>query len=357
MKTVLHDNHIAWGAKMVNFGGWTMPLYYTGVLHEHWVVRNHVGIFDVSHMGKIDVLGPDAENLLDYLSTNTLAKKPPGSATYTTWCNDLGMCVDDLIICKEADEKFFIVANAANRQNDLDHLLKYALGLNVNIIPQFTTEGILAIQGPSSIELLASIFQKAASLKPMELVATLFEGTSIVLSRTGYTGENGFEVYAPLSIILNLWEKILEKGQCFNIEPIGLGARNTLRLEMGFALYGHELNLEIAPLESTACWTIKWEKKDFLGKKHLEKLKISSLKRAQYGIVLDRGIPREGCEVWCENQAIGHVTSGTFSPSLKKPIALILVNRALDQGDFVEIKIRQNMYPGHVIKLPFLRLT
>lgn len=358
MKTALYDRHIALGAKMIPFAGWEMPVQYKGILAEHQAVRQAVGLFDISHMGRIKVQGPDAERLLDFLSTNRLTQKSPRTATYTVWCHAHGGSVDDVIIYKRDAANFFIIANASNRDKDLVHLGTQAQlqDYEVEIQEVFSQEGILALQGPSAFPLLASLVPEVQVLKPMQFLSLGNEDCFI--SRTGYTGAGGFEFYASADKIVEWWDLLMEKGQAYDIQPIGLGARDTLRLEMGFALYGHELSDTIAPNESVAAWTVKWDKPQFLGKKALEQIETIPTKRWPYGVrLLDKGIARQGCQVLKnENEeVIGEVTSGTFSPTLQESIALILVHTPLQIGDRIAIQIRQNLCRAQVIELPFVR--
>lgn len=354
MQTSLLEAHRALGGKIVDFCGWQMPIQYKGVIHEHLAVRSGIGIFDVSHMGRILIEGLEAEALLDYLSTNHIAGQPDYSATYTVWCDESGMVVDDLIVYKESSTRFFVVVNAANREKDLAHLLHYSSGRDVNIYDHYHEDGILAIQGPKTMDLISKLFPEAGQLEPMHFTYANFKDQNIIISRTGYTGEIGVEIFAPNHLIVKLWDLFLEKGRPFEIEPIGLAARDTLRLEMGYALYGHELSNQIMPIESVSAWTIKWDKPDFLGKKAIENKRNSHQYRHEYGIMLDdKGIAREGCPVFQNGRQIGIVTSGTFSPSLKRAIAIILVEAKLKEGDRVDIQIRQHFCSGHVVRLPF----
>lgn len=358
MKTALYAAHHSLGAKMVEFGGWEMPVQYKGIIQEHLSVRHHVGVFDVSHMGQIYIEGKDAERFLDYLATNLIIGKEAGTATYTVWCNSAGMCVDDLIVYKLHPEKFFVVVNASNRQKDLQHVLEQASGWDVKITDRYEDRGILAVQGPKASALIVDLFPDISNLKHMHVVSTGYQNENLILSRTGYTGEDGFEIYASNKIIVDLWETLLREGSKYGIEPVGLGARDTLRLEMGYALYGHEISEEIAPNESVSSWTVKWKQHDFLGKSALEEMRSSAKVRSEYGIrLIDKGIAREGYEVFKAGERIGRVTSGTFSPSLEQSIAIVLVETNLDEGDSVQVKIRQSMCSAIVVKLPFYRKT
>lgn len=354
MKTCLYHRHIALGAKMVNFCDWEMPIQYAGIIQEHNNVRQKVGIFDVSHMGRILIEGPDAEKFLDYLSTNKIADKHELSATYTVWCAENGSCVDDVIVYKKDNQHFFVIVNACNREKDLLHLQNQGRLFNIKILPLFS-DGILAIQGPQAVPLIQKIFSEASEIRPMHFQSVHYMHKEIILSATGYTGAGGFEIYGPSEIIVKLWDRLLLEGQSYGLQPIGLGARDTLRLEKGYALYGHELSEDILASESVSSWTIKWEKPTFSGKAALENLEKSSKKRYEYGIMLlDKGVARDGYSVLKAGMPIGKITSGTFSPSLNKAIAIALVQEKLTPGEIVDIQIRQNLVKAEVVKLPFL---
>lgn len=357
MKTCLYEQHVSLGAKITDFCGWQMPLQYSGIIQEHLTVRQRVGIFDVSHMGRILIEGLEAEKFLDYLSTNKIEGKKDLTATYTIWCNENGGCVDDGIVYKRNDKQFFVIVNAANREKDLQHFQSQSLGFAVEVRPLFS-DGILAIQGPQAIALMDKIFpeEKVDQLKPMHFKPVNYMQREMIISATGYTGAGGFEIYSSSDIVVHLWDKILFEGKSFGIQPIGLGARNTLRLEKGYALYGHELSEDILVSESVSSWTIKWEKPIFLGKKALEKAENSSKKRYEYGmIMIDPGIARENCQVIKQEKIIGAITSGSFSPSLNKSIAIALVEEKLNLGEIVSVRIRQNLVKAQIVALPFWR--
>lgn len=350
MKTALHDRHCALGAKMVPFAGWDMPLQYQSMIQEHLAVRERVGIFDVSHMGRVLVQGNQAEEFLDAISTNRIAGKVDGSATYTVWCNRSGGSIDDALIYKEDANHFFVIVNASNRDTDLLHLQTEAKNYDVKIIPCYTNEGILAVQGPLAQSIVEPLFPEVSSLNPMHF----FRGNEVYVARTGYTGEDGFEIYAANHLIVSLWDKFLAAGAV----PVGLGARDTLRLEMGYALYGHEISLEIAPNESVAAWTIKWQKPHFLGKDALTAIENSTSKRSEYGLILnEQAIARAGYPVWFEGKTVGTITSGAFSPTLQKPIAIALVSGSLQIGATVEVEIRNRHIAAQVVALPFVHTS
>lgn len=357
MKTVLYDKHVALGAKIVDFSGWEMPLQYSGVIDEHQTVRQAVGLFDVSHMGRVLITGPDAEAYLDYLSTNKVSGKRDMSATYTVWSKEDGGSVDDCIVYRLSGSEFFVVVNAGNRDKDLAHMHAVAKDFDCQITPRFDEDGILALQGAKAMELMKDLFGEAADLKFMRLGMADYAGKQLILSRTGYTGSPGYEIFAPTSILPQVWDEILAKGASYGIKPIGLGARDTLRLEMGFALYGHELSDEIAASESVSAWTVKLNKERFVGRDKLLELESSGKKRSAVGIVLEgRGVPREGCEVRLGGKFIGQVTSGGHSPMLKKGVAIALLDRPLEVGAEVSVAIRNSEVQGRVSKLPFVEV-
>lgn len=336
MKTPLFDEHVRLGAKMTSFAGWMMPLQYSSIANETEAVRQRAGLFDVSHMGRISIHGKDALAFLDFLSVNRILGKLPGTTVYTVFCNEKGGAIDDLLVYIVDASHAFIVGNAVNIEEDLVHLKKYAKDYQVEVWPHFETEGILSLQGPFS----AKLFPEAFSLPRKHLM----QKGSLIIARTGYTGEDGFEFFGPHDAIKNLWTTLLEKG----VEPCGLGARDVLRLEMGYALYGHELSKSINPLESVASWSVKMDH-EFLGKAALEK------KRQPIALLGISNIPaREGYPIYYQGKEIGVITSGTFSPTLKRPIALGLVS---NDGTYpnVDVRIRDTYHPFQVVSLPFIK--
>ena len=342
MKTALYDIHKQLGAKIVDFAGWQMPLHYSrGTLHEHNAVRSGVGIFDVSHMGRITVVGPAVE----LLCTNEVANKKAATATYTVLARDDGTSVDDTLVYKVDEETFFFVVNAANREKTLAHI--HAHADKATVTDHYNGEGILAVQGPDALPLVASLFPQVATLAPFHFTTCSYKGSWCLISKTGYTGAGGVEIYCDSRVIVPLWQQLVDGGA----EPIGLGARDTLRLEMGYALYGHELSDTIAPTESVSAWAVKFSKHQFIGKTALLKLEESGHKRKQYGIVIEgRGIAREGSTV----SSGDIVTSGGYSPTLKKSIAIIMSKTSRIVGDTVTIDIRGTPTPARVVALPFI---
>lgn len=355
-KTLLYDRHVALGAKMTSFAGWEMPVFYSGIIKEHFTVRQGVGLFDISHMGMVKVEGEEAERFLNFLSTNQIAGKPNGAAIYTGWCQEDGGCVDDVMIYKRNPTSFFVIVNASNRQQDLDHMRQYGSAYQVEIQDCYADQGILALQGPLAETLLATLIPEVKILKPMRFLEV--KEPSLIISRTGYTGAGGFELYAHQAIIAEWWDRLLQAGAAFGIAPVGLGARDTLRLEMGYALYGHEISSTITPIESVAAWTVKLDKAHFLGKQALEELEKKGTKRHAYGMrLMDPGIAREGSLIFKNGQQIGRVTSGSFSPTLNQAIALIVVETPLEIGEEIEVEIRQHRNRAQIVPIPFIRKT
>lgn len=349
-KTPLHSYHMQ-RAKMAEFAGFEMPLFYNSALEEVKAVREGCGLFDVSHMGVIEVKGSDAEAFLDWVATNQIAGRKEGAAIYTVLASEKGGCIDDVMVLRLSKNLFTIIANASNKEAVAAHFDKEALRFgNVSIEPLFDTRGILAIQGKRAEEVLRDVIHDLPPLKKHTLVekAESLFGT-LVISRTGYTGEDGFEVLVPFDTIESLWNALLSTGKAV---PCGLAARDILRLEMGYALFGHELSPTISPLESVSFWTVKMYKERFLGKESLQKWPTH---RAEQGIVLlSKGVMREGYPVFTGSSPVGIITSGGFSPTLGKSVAIALLKSKLDIGDLVDVEIRGKKEPAEIVPLPFI---
>ncbi len=353
LKTPLHAWHIEHGAKMAPFCGWEMPIRYQSLIEEHLAVRKNVGLFDVCHMGRVIVEGKDAEAYLDYLSTAKVKGKKEGTCVYTLFSTEEGTgTVDDLLIYRENANRFFLVVNASRREQDLKHLIDHKGSRDLTITPRYEEDGIIAVQGPLSRHLLEKIFKKVSDLKFFHLVEESYQGHPICISRTGYTGEIGFECIAPNAVVEPLWLELMELGKEYQVQPIGLGARNTLRLEKGFALYGQELSESIAPSESVASWAINWGKESFLGKEGM--LENQKIGRNTYPLIMDgKEIPREGYTVLDQGEPVGVITSGTRSPSSERGIALALLNRSYEKGAKLSVEVRKNLASASVSSLPF----
>jgi aminomethyltransferase len=343
--------HRELGAKLTEFSGWDMPLQYAGVISEHRSVREAVGLFDVSHLGKLRVRGADGGQALQHAVTADVEKLEVGRATYALVCRDDGGCVDDIFVYRLAGDEWLAVPNAANVAAVADCIR--ASGGHVD--DEWDRWTILALQGPSSME----VFERAwpgSEAPGMDLHSWMvldMDGEQGIVARTGYTGERGFELYVPTPVAVAVFKKLLDLG----VPPVGLGARDTLRLEMGYALYGHELSPEITPLEARLGWAIAWDT-EFRGKAALSALKEKGPPRTLVGVrCTERGVPRQGCEVLRDDNTIGAVTSGNFSPTLDTGIALALVRRegAPAAGDRVAIAVRGRTIAGDIVKPPFIK--
>ena len=358
-QTPLNAVHKRMGAKMVEFGGWEMPVRYTGDLEEHRAVRTAAGLFDLGHMGQINVTGPDALPFLQWLLTNDFAALPVGKAQYTLLCNPQGGVLDDLIVYR-LPERWFVVVNAANRESDVAWMQarraeRRDLDLTVADISDET--GMLALQGPRAEAILQKLTgADLATLPYFHAVETTVAGVPTLIGRTGYTGEDGFELFCGARHAGHLWDALLEAGRPEGLQPIGLGARDTLRLEAKMALYGHELNEEINPLEAGLGWAVNFDKGDFVGREALLQVKEQKPARRLVGFrMVERGgAPRAGYEVQVDGEPVGHVTSGTHSPTLSQSIGLALVRRDVaGVGKPLDVVIRGRPVRAEQVKTPF----
>jgi len=350
-------------AKLTLFAGFEMPLWYKGVIPEHLTVRNSVGIFDISHMGRVIINGTDSERFLNYVVTNDVSKLSPNCAQYSVMCNENGGIIDDFVIYRLEKEKFMMVSNATNREKDYNWLVKNAKGFNVEIEEISDDVTMLAVQGPNAEKTLQKISTEDLSkIERFKCGHSRLANIDVFLSRTGYTGEDGFEVFiwkaslAKPDNAVKLWNVVLEAGKTFGIEPCGLGARDTLRLEAGMCLYGSDIDENMTPLEAALGFVVKFQKDNFIGKEALLKQKNEGVKRKRVGIqMIDQGIPRPSFEIYGnEGEKIGHITSGTFSPLLKYGIGMGYIQTShAQEGDIVNVKIRDKMSRGKVVLFPF----
>lgn len=327
----LHHFHAAHGARFVNFGGWNMPVQYSSILEEHTAVREAAGLFDVSHMGEFHVTGSDAERFLDQLVVNRIASAPNGKAIYSPMCASDGGVVDDLIVYRIAEDDFLVCVNASNIEKDFGWLLKQAerWQLEVSITDRSADYALLALQGPKAETIMIDAgFTEASDLKRFWHMETNFAGGQIRICRTGYTGEDGFEIYVSPQSAEALAKQLIQSGDAFGLKLCGLGARDSLRLEAGLPLYGHELSDEITPLEASLDWTVKLQKEDFIGKAALSEQKAQGVPRRVIHFKLDgRRIAREGTAVINEQgEPVGRVLSGTLSPASKSPIGSAIID-------------------------------
>ncbi|WP_265444143.1 glycine cleavage system aminomethyltransferase GcvT [Flexivirga meconopsidis] len=355
----LHDRHVALGAKLADFGGWQMPIEYPGggVLREHTAVRERVGIFDVSHLGKALVRGSGAADFVNSCFTNDLRKVAPPKAQYTMCLDDeTAGVVDDLIQYFTSEDEIFLVPNAANTA-EVVRLLQAAAPEGIEITDQHTDYGIIAVQGPKAPEVVAAL-GLPIDLDYMSFRVAQWQGRDVIVLRSGYTGEKGFELVPRWDDAPALWDALVEAMAPYDGLPCGLGARDTLRTEMGYPLHGNDLTLDITPNMARAGWAVGRGKDAFWGKEALQRQKDAGGYRLTWGLLATgRGIPRSHCEVKDASGAvIGEVTSGTMSPTLKQGIALALLDRGVSEGDDVVIDVRGRELPATVVKPPFVKV-
>ena len=352
VKTCLHDRHVKQGALMSPFGGFDMPIQYVGITEEHNAVRNHVGVFDVSHMGEVRVKGPDAYKYVSHIFVNDVTGAPDGQIFYGMMCYENGGTVDDLLVYKVNDEEYFLVINAANIAKDFEWIMKNSEGFNVEITNESDYYGEVAVQGPEA----EAVLMKILGLPLNEIAFYNFktfhiDGEDVIISRTGYTGEDGFEVYGSHEFTVRLWDKLMEAG----VQACGLGCRDTLRFEVGLPLYGDELAADITPLEASLSMFVKLDKPEFIGKEALAQQKAEGVKRRIVGIELEGTAgPRHGYPVEVDGQVVGEITTGYKSISTGKSVAMAMINKPYDKlGTKVEVRIRKKTFPGTVVKKRF----
>ncbi len=365
-KTPLYEAHVAAGGKIVDFHGWLLPVQYGGILKEHECVRTKAGLFDVSHMGEIEVGGEDAQAFLQRMLANDIGAKP-GKAVYSPMCYLDGGTVDDLIVYKLKENDYLLVVNAANKDKDFEWLRGNKSGL-VTVTDRSSEFAQLALQGPEAL----AILRRLTSDDPDKLkyyhysTEASLGGLKVFLSRSGYTGEDGFEIYCRPDDAVRLWDMLIEKGKPYGLEPAGLGARDTLRLEAAMPLYGQELSEVITPVMAGLQRFIKPDKGDFNGRKPLLEQLQGNLKSRIVGLEMtDRAVPRSGYEVYQSGCLVGYVTSGGFFPTLKKNMGLALVNMTCtgnggagmntDAGSSIEVKVRDALYSARIVDLPFYK--
>lgn len=355
-KTPLYETHVSLSGKIVDFGGWALPVQYQGIIKEHLAVRSAAGLFDVSHMGEIYVKGEDAHGFVQNIITNDIISIENSQVIYSPMCYQNGGIVDDLLVYKFSDKIFLFVVNAANTEKDYNWLSENKKG-RVSITNVSEDYAQLALQGPKA----QAILQKITDFPLGEIQFFHFAqgvniaGAAAMVSRTGYTGEDGFEIYLPAGSALKVWSSILEEGKDEGVVPVGLGARDTLRFEVALPLYGHELSKDISPLESRLGFFVKLDKENFIGKQALIKQKADGIKRKLVGLeLIDKGVARSEAMIEKEGKSIGFVTSGSYSPSLKKSMGLGLIEtRYAFEGNEIDIIIRNKKIKARIVKLPF----
>jgi aminomethyltransferase len=353
-KTAFHAYHLAAGAKLIDFAGYEMPVRYTGDVHEHMVVRRAAGLFDVSHMGEFEVRGAGAGAFLDTLVTNDVAALEVGQALYSPVCRPGGTIVDDVLVYRFHD-RYMVVVNAANRTKDFAWFLEHCPA-DVSLEDHSDATALLALQGPKAAAVLQGHMSAAAfDLGTYRFMEGDLFGVSALLSRTGYTGEDGFELYFDPAHAATVWEGLVAAGAAHGLEPVGLGARDTLRLEMGYMLYGNDIDETTTPLEAGLGWTVKFSKSGFNGRDALIAQKARGLTRKLVGIDLEgRRMPRHGMTVLAEGRPVGQVASGTFSPSLERPIGMAYVEAAHGVlGTILQIDAGRSRLDARVVRRPF----
>lgn len=357
-ETYLHDKHVKLGAKMVDFAGWHMPVQYSSIIEEHKTVRDAVGLFDVSHMGEVFVSGKDATTFLNKIVPQDITKLDYEKAVYCQLPNTNGGLIDDLIIYKLGIEYYLVICNASRIDEDLNWIVRNKRGMEVKIDNQSHNYSLLAIQGPKAIDLMRKMGYDIEGQKSFTIKPAIIEGIKLLASRTGYTGEDGFELLVENEYSEFLWDKILEQGEEFGIKPIGLGARDTLRLEAALHLYGNDLDETTTPIEAGLSWSVPKDKKDdYNGKEVIMNQIANGTDKKLIGLVmLDRNIARHGYDVYFNGEKTGHITSGCVSPSTGKNIALAYVknNKEICIGSTVQVMIREKLHDAQVVKRPFV---
>jgi aminomethyltransferase len=357
-QTSLYPLYTQYGAKTVEFGGWDMPVQFSSILLEHESVRERAGLFDVSHMGEFEVTGVDARAFVQYMVTNDVSIMTPGMALYSPMTYPTGGCVDDLLVYCFSEEHFDIVVNAGNIDKDFDWLSQQAPNFDVKLRDKSSDVSLLAIQGPRAVSIVQSLTTSPVSeLGSFRFLKVPFVGVDVIVSRTGYTGEDGFELYVPSSHAAALWRELMTAGESAGLVPCGLGCRDTLRLEARLPLYGHELTQSITPLEAGLGMFVKLNAGDFIGREALLLQKSEGIPRKLVGVqLMERGIPRAGYPIYHQGVLVGEMTSGTMSPTLKLPLGLALINTELAIIDTeLDVEIRGKLVKAKIVKAPFYR--
>ena len=357
-RTPLYEEHMKSGGKMVPFAGWEMPVQYpTGILEEHRAVRTKAGLFDVSHMGEVDVRGPDALALVQHITTNDASKLEVGQAQYSVMCRADGSAIDDCIVYRFAD-RYMIVVNAANRTKDFDWIMAHAADRHVMVTDISDEIGLLALQGPLAASILTRLTNvDLEGIRYYHFAEGMVDGGPAIISRTGYTGEDGFELYVAAGATASLWRRLLEVGGPDGLVPVGLGARDSLRLEMGYALYGNDIDEQHTPLEAGLGWVTKLDRDDFIGRDALAKQKEAGVDQKLVGFLLkERGFPRHGYPVRWQGKDVGEVTSGAHAPSLNVGVGMAYVpSAAAKPGTPIEIVVRDRAVAAEVTRPPFYK--
>lgn len=355
-RTALNETMRKYGGKMVDFHGWELPIEFSGILKEHEAVRKSAGIFDVSHMGQVFVTGADAFKLLQMTNANDLRKATPGKGVYSHVTNEKAGLVDDIIAFCLAADRYLVIVNATTSTKDYEWFKSHATKMHVKVENHSDDYSMLAVQGPNVPKMFEVFAPEALKLPRFGIVEKEIFGEHGFISRTGYTGEDGFEITVPHKVIEQVWEKMMELGKPYNIIPCGLGARDTLRLESGYLLYGSDVDDEHTTYESGYGWVVCLDKGDFIGRQILADQKANGVKRRLTGLTLTGGVPRSGCKVFMDGREIGELNSATYSPTLKKGIGVgYLTPAGLKPGTPLEVEIRGRRVKAEVAATPFFK--
>ena len=358
-KTPLYEKHIALKAKVIDFGGWAMPVQYTSVIDEHQTTRTHATLFDICHMGEIEIKGPQAFDLLQYALTRDISGQKAGQVKLSALLNDQGGIIDDLTVYKRADDSYLLVTNATTREDDFLRVQSILKDKKFDCRMEDVSDktGKLDLQGPQAETILQTLTDADLSkIRFYHFTESQVAEIPAIISRSGYTGEDGFEIYTAAGTVGLVWDKLMAAGQAFGLKPAGLGARDTLRLEAGMMLNGQDITQEVTPLEVPYGWLVDWQK-DFAGKAALLAHKDRGIQKKLVGFVMaGRGIARHGYQVLSGAREIGQVTSGTFSPTLNKAIGLAFIDVEFAQPDVeLSVAIRDTISPAQVVKIPFYK--
>ena len=357
-KTKFYNVHEKFGAKLIDFAGYLMPVQYTSIIDEHKAVRNAVGVFDVSHMGEVRIKGEKALDFVQYITINDVSKLSDGSVQYSAMCNENGGIIDDLLVYRINENEYFLVINASNIEKDVNWMNKNN-SFGVEVLNESDEYSLLAVQGPNSKKVLQEICDKELDLEYYRHFNAKCGGIDMLVSRTGYTGELGYELYFKTDEngAEEFWNKLFDVGKKYQIQPAGLGARDSLRLEMGFCLYGNDIDETTNPIEAGLGWITKVNKGDFIGRDAILKVKEEGIKRKLVAMVSEeRVLPRHGYEIVANGEVVGNITSGTMSPILGHPIALGYVDKNLIDSDTqLKVKVRNKEIPLTIVKLPFIK--
>jgi aminomethyltransferase len=354
-RTALHESHRRLGGKLVDFHGWELPVQYESILREHEAVRARCGLFDVSHMGQVFVTGPQALAFLQKVNANDISRIGPGRAIYSHLPNEKGGVVDDVIVSCLAKDRYLVVVNAATSDKDFAWFQRHAAKMDVSLANKSDDYGMIAVQGPKAAPLIELLAPAATKLPRFGALELELYGTPSIITRTGYTGEDGVEFIVPNHIVVRVWEDLMAQGRSFGVAPCGLGARDVLRLEAGYLLYGQDVDDEHSTYEANYGWVVKLDKGDFLGKAALAKQKAEGVRRKLTGVrLLDRGVPRPGAPVLVDGREAGKLCSATYSPSLLAGIGVGYLDRPdLAPGTKCAVTLHGRDVPAEIVKVPF----